>query len=224
MCGIAGIISLSGHIEPKYLRAMSTALRHRGPDGYGYLLHSTSNGTRIWHNEEIGRFEEGREVVGFAHRRLSIIDLSLDSIQPMYDEANSISVVYNGEIYNYLELRAELEKLGYSFRTSGDTEVLLKAYAEWGTECVKHFNGMWAFALLDTSNQKVILARDRFGIKPLYYAIHNQSIYFASEIKGLIAAKTIPCSPNESIISYFLMTGLVDHTDETFFEGIYSFP
>jgi asparagine synthase (glutamine-hydrolysing) len=224
VCGIAGIISLSGRIEPEYLRAMSTALRHRGPDGYGYLLHSTSNGTRLWHNQEISRFEEGWDVVGFAHRRLSIIDLSLDSIQPMYDEANSISVVYNGEIYNYLELRAELEKLGYFFRTSGDTEVLLKAYAAWGTECVKHFNGMWAFALLDTSNQKVILARDRFGIKPLYYAIHNKSIYFASEIKGLIAAKTMPCSPNESIISCFLMTGLVDQTEETFFEGIYSFP
>ena len=130
MCGIAGIISPNGILKRGVLEAMSVALRHRGPDGYGYLLYPTSGSPRIWHNQNCYGIDEERAIVGFAHRRLSIIDLSTDSLQPMTDERTGLSVVYNGEIYNYLELRAELETLGYSFRTNGDTEVLLKAYHE----------------------------------------------------------------------------------------------
>jgi asparagine synthase (glutamine-hydrolysing) len=224
VCGIAGIISPKGGIRPDTLRKMSAALQHRGPDGFGYLLYSASVGTRIWHNEEIDKFEEGREILGFAHRRLSIIDLSADSLQPMSDETGSISVVFNGEIYNYVELREELQQLGCTFRTTGDTEVLLKAYLAWGSQCVKRFNGMWAFVLFDAPNKRIIFSRDRFGIKPLYYTVQNESIYFASEIKGLLAINSISRSPNESAVSYFLMTGVIDNTQETFFEGILNFP
>ena len=135
MCGIAGIISPERIKERGVLQAMSGALHHRGPDGYGYLLYSTADGQRIWHNQDMDGADEQKGVVGFAHRRLSIIDLSTHGLQPMTDETDSLSVVYNGEIYNYLELRGELEKLGYTFRTESDTEVLLKAVHAWCTEC-----------------------------------------------------------------------------------------
>ncbi len=223
MCGIAGIVSFKG-IELGSLKAMSKALQHRGPDGFGYLLYYNNSGIRLWQNQEFDQTEKDEAVIGFAHRRLSIIDLSAASLQPMVDEMGAISVVYNGEIYNYLELRTELERLGYTFRTRGDTEVLLKAYLAWGLECVQYFNGMWAFVLLDIPNQRLVFSRDRFGIKPLYYTIQNDALYFASEIKGLLAAYGVDRAPNETTVARFLLTGLTDHTDETFFDGIFKFP
>lgn len=224
MCGIAGIIAPAGMNERVALQAMSGALHHRGPDGYGYLLYSNEDGLRIWQNQEMDGGDERGQIVGFAHRRLSIIDLSDHGHQPMTDKTGSLSVVYNGEIYNYLELREELEKLGYTFRTNSDTEVLLQAYHVWGTECFKRFNGMWALVILDVPNQRLVFSRDRFGIKPLYYTIHNQEIYFASEIKALLASDSIPCLPNEKTVANFLLTGLIDVTQDTFFKGIVSFP
>ena len=167
MCGIAGIYSPKGIIEYGVLRSMSENLKHRGPDGYGYLLYSKSADTRVWYNQEVSGSIKKGNIIGFAHRRLSVIDLSEGSIQPMIDEMSGNSVVYNGEIYNYLELRTELEKLGYHFKTTGDVEVLLKAYHAWGPECMLRFNGMWAFALLDISNQRIILSRDRHCIMQL---------------------------------------------------------
>lgn len=223
MCGIAGIISLDG-IEQGALRAMSKALEHRGPDGFGFSVYSKNTGLTIWHNQDIPAVYDGSAVVGFAHRRLAIIDLSPDGLQPITDESGELSIVYNGEIYNYLELRTELEGLGYRFFTSSDTEVLLQAYRAWGSECLSKFNGMWAFVLLDLKNKTVLLSRDRFGIKPLYYIIQNRTLYFASEIKGLLAIPSISCAPNEKIVGHYLLTGLVDHTTETFFEGIHQFP
>lgn len=223
MCGIAGIVSLK-EIEKESLALMSSALKHRGPDGHGYMLYSKEESMRVILNDTISKCASGNDIVGFAHRRLSIIDLSEDSLQPMKDESKSYCVVYNGEIYNYLELKADLEAMGYSFKTKGDTEVLLRAYAAWGPECVKKFNGMWAFVLLDTKNQCVIFSRDRFGIKPLYYTIQNNSIYFSSEIKGLLAIRSIHCEPNEKIVAKYLLTGLVDDAEETFFNDIFQFP
>lgn len=223
MCGIAGIISTNG-IEKGHLAAMSAALQHRGPDGYGYMLYSELEGVQVWLNEEISDYRQELDTVGFAHRRLSIIDLSAANSQPMVDESGTYCVVHNGEIYNYIELRKELENLGYSFKTTGDVEVLLRAYEAWGPACMEKFNGMWAFALLDTRNQCVILSRDRFGIKPLYYTIQDNSIYFASEIKGLLAIPSIDREPNQRIVAKYLLTGLLDDTEETFFEGIYQLP
>jgi len=224
MCGIAGIISLKCTGERGALQTMSGALRHRGPDGYGYLHYSASAGTQIWLNRKIQGAKEKDCVVGFAHRRLSIIDLSTDSLQPMTDETGKLSVVFNGEIYNYLELKVELESLGYTFRTFGDTEVLLKAYHAWGPQCVQRFNGMWAFVLLDIVNQRVIFSRDRFGIKPLYYTTQNEALYFASEIKALLSVNSISCTPNEKAVARFLIGGVADDSRETFFKGIFQFP
>ena len=117
-----------------------------------------------------------------------------------------------------------MEKHGYSFRTTGDSEVVMRAYQAWGTDCFRRFNGMWALALLDLRNQRVVFSRDRFGIKPLYYTIIGNTIYFASEIKGLSAGLSTRLSPNEKVVAKYLLTGIIDDTEETFFDGVHSFP
>lgn len=166
MCGIAGIFQLQ-HSKIKALRnsleVMNTIQAHRGPDGHRVWLHTN-------------------EHVGFAHRRLSIIDIE-SGAQPMTDEAGN-TICYNGEIYNYIELRKELS--GYSFKTSSDTEVILAAYLKWGNDCVKHLRGMFSFAIWDEKKGTFFCARDRFGIKPFYYTLVNNTFYFASEAKTLL--------------------------------------
>ncbi len=166
MCGIAGAFNLSFSEIPNLgqrLAAMNHLLRHRGPDGEG-----------VW--------QHARHCAGFAHRRLSIIDLSTGD-QPMSDPAGNW-ITYNGEVYNYIELRNELGR--ENFQTTSDTEVVLSAYRRWGTDCVSHLRGMFAFALWDESRQELFCARDRFGIKPFYYTINDNTLYFASEIKALL--------------------------------------
>ncbi|MBM3267054.1 MAG: asparagine synthase (glutamine-hydrolyzing) [Candidatus Sericytochromatia bacterium] len=165
MCGIAGIVELEGGQVPDLrlrLQAMNDLQAHRGPDGEG-----------TW--------AAGRGNAGLGHRRLAIIDLSTGA-QPMTDESGA-HVTFNGEIYNYLELRSEL---GGRFATRSDTEVILKAYRQWGDECVNHFRGMFAFALWDPRRERLLAARDRFGIKPLYYTVVGRTLYLASEIKALL--------------------------------------
>ncbi len=223
MCGIAGIIDPKG-VRPADLKLMSRALRHRGPDGYGFMLYSAERGARTWINQEIPE-EAGRAAsVGFAHQRLSIVDLSADSLQPMTDESGRFCLLYNGELYNYVELRAELEALGHEFKSSGDTEVVLRAYETWGADCLRRFNGMWAFALLDAESRRVLLSRDRFGIKPFYYTVRGGALFFASEIKGLLAVPSLSRQPNERAVARFLSSGIVDDTEETFFEGVFQLP
>jgi asparagine synthase (glutamine-hydrolysing) len=222
MCGIAGIISLKG-IEVRTLDVMSASLRHRGPDGYGFMIYSSQGGIQLALNQNLDGDESGGYTLGFVHRRLSILDLSETNLQPMIDPSGDYCLIYNGEIYNYQELRAELEKLGYTFKTVGDTEVLLQAYKAWGLTCLQRLNGMWAFALFDSRRQQVVFSRDRFGIKPLYYTIQNKTLYFASEIKGLLTVSSVRCEPNERVVARFLLTGQNDETEETFFEGIYQF-
>ncbi len=217
MCGLAGIVSSSG-IDPQLLPRMGDAIAHRGPDGQGYLTHRPGSGI------EVGRSVNGggrvSPTVGFAHRRLAIIDLSEASDQPALDESGRLALVFNGEIYNYVELRAELESLGHTFRTSGDTEVLLRSYAEWGPDCLRRLVGMWAFAMLDLERRQLFLARDRFGIKPLFYARAGDALYFASEIKSLLQVPAIRREPDEATMRRYLLTGAVDDRPRSFFEGI----
>ncbi|MBF0266350.1 MAG: N-acetylglutaminylglutamine amidotransferase [Gammaproteobacteria bacterium] len=166
MCGICGIYSYNRKIyDYSLINKMLTKLEHRGPDHEGVL-----------HLEKIS----------LGHRRLSIIDLSEKSNQPMQDKANGINLVFNGAIYNYPELRQQLIAKGHSFFSHGDTEVILRAYQEWGQDCVKHFDGMFAFAIWDEARQQLFLARDRLGIKPLYYTTHNQQFIFASTLTALL--------------------------------------
>jgi len=168
MCGIVGIFDLSGssEIDREQLSKMNETQFHRGPDEGG--LHT----------------EPG---VGLGHRRLSIIDLSSGQ-QPLFNEDNSVVVVYNGEIYNFKKLMAELKKRGHIFRTHCDTEVIVHAWEEWGDECVNHFRGMFAFAIWDRKKQTLFIARDRLGIKPLFYAeLENGLFIFGSELKSLLS-------------------------------------
>jgi asparagine synthase (glutamine-hydrolysing) len=204
---------------------MGDRIAHRGPDGEGYLLASPES-TRLRRSsrEEIADFGDTAAAVGFAHRRLTIIDLSERSDQPLVDASGDHAIAYNGEVYNYLELREELRRLGHSFRSEGDTEVVLEAYKEWGGECVQRFIGMWAFAIIDRRARTILLSRDRFGIKPLYYARTGEALYFASEIKALLAVPALQVEPNEEVVRRFLLDGRVDYSERTFFRGITRLP
>lgn len=172
MCGIAGFFQLEGHAEPdrELVSRMVHSIRHRGPD-------------------EFGAFLDQKCVLGQA--RLSIIDLSGGS-QPMCNEDGTIWITFNGEIFNYVELRPELEQLGHRFSTKSDTEVIIHAYEEWGVDCVKRFNGQFAIALYDSKRESLFIARDRLGIRPVFYATHNGRFYFASEIKAIFCDPSVP--------------------------------
>lgn len=203
MCGIFGIVRFHNDVKPFDLSLAQTALlkmQHRGPDAHA-LIQLSDN-------------------VLFGHLRLSIIDLASTNNQPFSDINNRYYLTYNGEIYNYLEIRQTLCEKGYSFRTNGDTEVLLNAYIEWGSDCVKQFNGMWAFAIYDKQENTLFCSRDRFGVKPFYYAFHENQFIFSSEIKAIITYFTSLKSPNYNIISNFCRKSLGAQTEETWFQGI----
>ena len=185
MCGIIGYIS-KNEVFSDVLTSMRDELVHRGPDGYGSYISDDKH-------------------VGFAHRRLSIIDLSKTGAQPMISSNEEYVITYNGEVYNHAEIRGELEAKGYRFRGTSDTEVVLNAYIEWKEKCLDKFNGMFAFAVYDKITDKIFLARDRFGIKPLYYAfLSNGDFAFASEIKALVKHPSFKKEVNfSSIKDYF---------------------
>ena len=199
MCGIAGIVKLNPTemVEEARVKRMRDVLRHRGPDGEG-----------LW--------AEGP--VGLGHRRLAIVDVA-GGDQPMTTECGDAWIVYNGEIYNHAELRPRLEAKGHHYRTRSDTETILHLYEEEGDACVGELRGMFAFALWDRARGRLLLARDRLGIKPLYYACTDQEILFASEIKAILAAIQSRPRFNEAIIPEFLATRFVAG-EETFFQGI----
>lgn len=204
MCGIAGQFVLNGgEADPSLTAAMAERLAHRGPDGEGSLCSGP---------------------VGLAHRRLAIIDLSDEGRQPMANEDGSIWVVFNGEIYNYRELRDELLAAGHSFLSATDTEVILHAYEEWGRDCLQRFNGMWAFAIWDGRRRELFCARDRLGVKPFYYTVVGGSFLFASEIKALRAHPDAGKRPNDLMLLAFLAWGVADHTPATMYEGIFQLP
>ncbi|MGP9537838.1 asparagine synthase (glutamine-hydrolyzing) [Brachybacterium sp. AOP43-C2-M15] len=203
MCGIAGTYGFGADTEG-IARRMSSALAHRGPDGEGL-------------------FADGE--TGLAHRRLAIIDRE-HGAQPMTTADGRYTIVYNGETYNYLELRAELEELGHSFRTDSDTEVLLEAHAEWGTAAYDRFNGMFAFAIHDAETGTVTIARDHFGIKPLYYWIDPAAgegaprVVFGSEVRSLLAARVFEAAPDHRAVYRYLKFRIQDDDSQTFFAGV----
>jgi asparagine synthase (glutamine-hydrolysing) len=198
VCGIFGLINKTGPADADLVRRLTDMVAHRGPDG---------RGVRVSGN------------VGLGHRRLAIIDLSEDGAQPMRDTRHPIWITYNGEIYNYLELRAELETMGFVFKTSSDTEVLLAAYVCWGEKCLEHFNGMWSFAIHDERDNTLFCARDRFGVKPFYYIDTSTEFAFGSEIRQLLPFMKRVIAEDD-LVNDFLVCGLTDHTDRTFFKDI----
>lgn len=203
MCGIAGIFNVDGRPAPvSVLKRMTDVVSHRGPDGEGFWT---------------GSF------VGFGHRRLAIIDLSPLGHQPMQTADGTCVITYNGEIYNFQELRIELESKGHSFRSKSDTEVLLNAFREWGPACVERLNGMFAFAVWDASNNRIFLARDRYGIKPLYYWFNNGTLVFGSEIKSILQHPDVAVKVSiPALNEYFSFQNIF--SDLTLFEGIRLLP
>ena len=244
MCGIAGAISLNHQpLQVEHLKPMVDVIAHRGPDDAGYLVWQTGTHRPLGQDFTDSQFQDicplmpaidspsGQNRLHsekwnlfFGHRRLSIIDLSSRGHQPMCDRSRKIWLIYNGEIYNFREIRQELKRLGYHFSSASDTEVIIHAYHEWGTDCIHRFNGMFAFALYDSRNQKVWLARDRYGIKPLYYTLTNEGTFlFGSEIKSLL--EYLPERPDVDLVAlneYFSFQNIF--SDRTLFSGIKLLP
>ena len=244
MCGIAGAISLNHHpLQAERLKPMVDVIAHRGPDDAGYLVYQTGSHHPLGQDFTDSQFQDFCPLMPaidspsgqnrlhsekwdlfFGHRRLSIIDLSPRGHQPMCDKSRRIWLIYNGEIYNFREIRQQLKGLGYRFSSASDTEVIIHAYHQWGTDCIHRFNGMFAFALYDSLNQKVWLARDRYGIKPLYYTLTNEGTFlFGSEIKSLL--EYLPETPNVDLAAlneYFSFQNIF--SDRTLFSEIKLLP
>ncbi|MCT7405748.1 asparagine synthase (glutamine-hydrolyzing) [Aliarcobacter cryaerophilus] len=199
MCGISGIINKNGNrVDKDEIQKINDLISHRGPDDEGFY------------------FEKN---FAFGHRRLSILDLSSDGHQPMH-YLEKYTITYNGEVYNYLEIREELIKDGYKFISNTDTEVILASYDKWGEECVNKFNGMWAFAIYDKEKEIIFCSRDRFGVKPFYYTEIDNKFVFGSEIKQLLEFYE-ERFVNKKILMDFLIIGYENHINETFFENIF---
>lgn len=203
MCGIVGVFHLNGDtVSPAVLQAMTDSVSHRGPDGEGHFIDGP---------------------LGLGHRRLAVIDLSPAGQQPMATEDGRFIISYNGEVYNFRELRVELEALGHQFHSRTDSEVVLKSYAQWGEESLDRFNGMFAFAIWDKRRKELFLCRDRYGIKPLYYTLQNNTFVFGSEVKAILANPVYGSEIDlEGLIEYFTFQNFF--TDRTLFKGVKLLP
>src|SRR3989338_6609119 len=193
MCGIVGVIS-SQPVDMVLVKQMNDKLIHRGPDGYGYLC--SREAVNVEAVDQVVKLSQPHDIhFAFAHRRLAIHDLSQAGHQPM-SYLDKYWLTFNGEIYNFIELRTELEENGYTFCSRTDSEVILAAYDLWGVNCLNKFNGDWALALLDTTNRSILISRDRFGVKPLYYFSAPGLFLFASEIKAILEHPAVHREPN----------------------------
>ena len=238
MCGIAGVFSPNGPpVTAGELFELGARIPWRGPDDEGYLLETASGerflfagpdsppeayagGLPYTPTRSVPGEVQGR--LGFAFRRLSILDLSPSGHQPMCDPSGRFWLIFNGEVYNYLELRAELEGKGHRFASSGDAAVLLASFAEWGERCLERWNGMWGCAIWDAREQRLFLARDRFGVKPLYYQYEDGRFRFASELKPLVLDR--PIRVDRQSVYDLVARDWVDYRDETFFAGTLRLP
>jgi len=222
MCGIVGLFSTNGNISVKDIVSSAEMVKYRGPDDEGYML--VNNDNRILNaktRNEAEAIKSDNIKGGFAFRRLSILDLSDSGHQPMSDDSENFWIIYNGEIYNYLELRSELQSLGYHFKSMTDTEVIIYSFIEWGSQCLEKFNGMWSFAIYDKSKKRLFCSVDRFGIKPLYYNLTPNTFAFASEIKQVINVANLKPRVNDKVLFDYLSAGSYgNETKETFFKDI----
>ena len=232
MCGICGIWDTEHRLSP--IVDMNQIQYHRGPDDEGYLFVNTTSDDLCLAGgahtpEELGLVshnfvDKSNYTLAFGSRRLAILDLSPAGHMPLSYRNGDFWITYNGEVYNYKEIRDELEAKGHHFLSNSDTEVVLAAYAEWGIESLSRLNGMFAFAIWDTIEHRLFCARDRFGIKPFYYHWDGSTFVFASEIKSLLEHPATPRNLNEQIVFDYLVLGSSDHTDQTFFAGIQILP
>jgi len=227
MCGILSIVNKASKTGSESLLKACEIIRHRGPDDEGFLTWVPGEAPIVWAGSDTAasthsHFGYSTLVpgqgfrVGFGHRRLSILDLSPMGHQPMLHGPAGLAITFNGEIYNYLEIKAELETKGHHFRSTSDTEVILHAWQEWGVKCLDRFNGMFSFVILDHHKKELFAVRDRFGVKPLYYYSGETGLYLASEIKQIKTAPGYQSRLDEKITRQYLATGAVDHTSNTF--------
>lgn len=227
MCGITGFFSEENEVDVRKYYDAHLKIAHRGPDDEGFMCKSYDGALKYLRGDDTVKELENKEHILhqdkssliLGHRRLSIIDLSPQGHQPFFYE--NLNLVFNGEIYNYIELKEELILKGYRFSTQSDTEVFLKAFHCWGINAFDKFNGMWAAAIYDNDSEKLILTRDRFGIKPLYYSIINNSLIFGSEIK-FVASFLEDNIINKNLVYSYLRYCHLEHTNETFIKDIYS--
>ncbi|HKZ42853.1 MAG TPA: asparagine synthase (glutamine-hydrolyzing), partial [Candidatus Hodarchaeales archaeon] len=234
MCGLCGVVTFNNSLAQQHILSMNASLIHRGPDDEGYLLGDFNSGRSVQASgsdtpsdlelNPIVDYRNGDFNLALGFRRLSIIDLSPKGHGPMSYANQNFWIVFNGEIYNYIEIRRELSSLGYIFDSNTDTEVILAAYAEWGVECLQHFNGMWAFAIWNVRERKLFCARDRFGIKPFNYFWDGKLFAFASEAKALFQHPSINPQSNDKVVFDYLVYGSQNHGSETFFHGIETVP
>lgn len=235
MCGISGFVvwSEKGSQIAHHLFKMNDILKHRGGDDEGYVFFSKDTFTELsgdrtptevlnsnphlQHRSTIEKFGN----VGLSHNRLSILDASEKGHQPMSDQNELFWITFNGEIYNFIAIREELKQLGHLFYSNTDTEVVLKSYMEWGSECVQKFNGMWAFAVYDITKEVLFLSRDRFGVKPLYYRLEDDFLCFASELKALYHIKGCQNELNPQEVFNYLTMGLVEGSSEGMVKNVF---
>ena len=234
MCGIAGYVDALNGVNSTILEKMNNIASYRGPDDEGYVLGGQCIAPLFLKGEDtvsssetnayslLEDLEESEQYsIGFAHRRLSILDVSAAGHQPMVDEKTGCMVTYNGELYNYVEIRHELKLLGYTFTSESDTEVLLKSYLEWGYECVQHFNGMWSFAIWDPRTSVVFCSRDRLGAKPFHWWSDYRHIFcFGSELKQVCASGLFKRDLNITYLASNVVFGLSDYNDETLIKEV----
>lgn len=235
MCGIAGYLDFDRNVNIQVLNNMTEIIRHRGPDDEGYGLfdfekcyHFSGDDTppecSVKKKLREASVQEQASFLGFGYRRLSIIDVSPAGHQPMEDNEAKTTIVFNGEIYNYIELRNELKESGFHFKTNTDTEVLLASYKMWGEKCVTHFNGMWAFAIFDRQNSKLFCSRDRLGAKPFYYYLNGNHFVFGSEIKQICQDDLLERRFNEKRLAATLLMRLQDYSEETLLSNVFELP
>jgi asparagine synthase (glutamine-hydrolysing) len=235
MCGIAGVYNLNKMaIDQEKLIAMTEIVSHRGPDDEGYLLVNTDTNSilQCYGNSTLDNIKSKIEPIpnvfkadlAFGFRRLSIIDVSENGHQPMSNFSGNIWIIFNGEIYNYIELKEELVSLGHKFKSNSDTEVIIEAYEQWGESCLNRFNGMWAFAIWDNKKKILFCARDRFGIKPFHYYFDGTNFIFASEIKQILEWRINKEINEEVIYKSFSIGGFLINSNSTYFKNIKILP
>lgn len=236
MCGIFGVWNFNGKpVDVAAVERGTNIIRHRGPDDDGFLLVDTRAGRSELCSgtdaaaglnlPKIETFRGSRFDLAFGFRRLSILDLSPAGHQPMSSADGRLWIIFNGEIYNFIELRSELSAYGHAFHTGSDTEVILAAYRQWGADCLQRLNGMWAFAIWDSAARELFLARDRFGEKPLhYYYVPGEVFAFASEIKALHASALVAPRLHEETVLRYKYYDQTDVGEQTFYEGVLRLP
>lgn len=233
MCGINGILTRDHNLPILSLgEKMNSLIKHRGPDDGGGVTFNAEGAFALGYSDSVDRvdaipyldFKNSIDVVNpqvwLGHRRLSILDLSPLGHCPMTDASQRYWLTYNGEVYNYIEIKEELKQLGHVFYSETDSEVVLKSYIQWGEKCVEKFNGMWAFVIYDSENQTLFASRDRFGVKPFYYNLTDTVFSFSSEQKGLIESGVVEKSINKKAVYDYLAFTQIEHQKESFFSGV----